>query len=642
MLATACWLEMTDLVNSSVDALLRQMGPATLASTIELVTNNYYGKAGERLLATAKAMLAREGWQMPLRSWDGIPGSLVRQIIGGDSFFVPGEWERWILAKRLFSRRRRLRAMECGPAGSDQPALPPIATGSPQASSSQHRDSSAGDEDSIASIYDHPDICALAALLETGIHYCHMTFEQLQFIQGQVDVLGRPLVRPEIIVSALWMATELRQKIVNAPDTSVELGLKHTVPEASDAEAGASEEMARGSSAQSESSTESCASLTHRTGDNNILASQGLISFGASHRRFWIPATDSTKVVGDKAEAPARQAANGQPSTSQQQSSAARREDGSDPFLLTHLHESNRPGKVSAKSPAHARASSREKAPHRYYSVYPPFRFSVEFLSPRTMKEKKRVYSQTVWYAGSMWNVYIQKIQATKNMQLGVYLHRVRDREGEDLLGVCAAGPRSVDEAIGQLEREMLMRRQGTRARHAHPADYHVMTADENGDSSGDNSMTYPLGAGAGASSGRRTGLSGLIPTKRKGAQKSAVRNGGGSTSADRLRQGHGLGAAMDDADTDDDDEDQFETAVKRMASTVPALPPYVDARPTIRTYFKIYQMSPEGKTVSVHKSAPDVFNFSQSWVSGGATYLQPRNPPPHPIHPRRPPLPIP
>ncbi len=72
----------------------------------------------------------------------------------------------------------------------------------------------------------------------------------------------------------------------------------------------------------------------------------------------------------------------------------------------------------------------------------------------------------------------------------------------------------------------------------------------------------------------------------------------------------------MDDPDSDEEDDEQFELAVKRMAAGVPALPPYVDARPTIRTYFKIYQMSPEGKTVSVHKSAPDVFNFSQSWVS--------------------------
>src|SRR6202000_3255602 len=45
-----------------------------------------------------------------------------------------------------------------------------------------------------------------------------------------------------------------------------------------------------------------------------------------------------------------------------------------------------------------------------------------------------------------------------------------------------------------------------------------------------------------------------------------------------------------------------------------PTLPPYVDARPTIRTWFKIYSPSKGGRLLSVYESAPDRFNFSQSW----------------------------
>lgn len=60
------------------------------------------------------------------------------------------------------------------------------------------------------------------------------------------------------------------------------------------------------------------------------------------------------------------------------------------------------------------------------YSMYPPFRFSAEFDRVNDLKEDTRVYSHTVFYAGSYWNIYIHnKVRARKSRQLGVYLHRV-------------------------------------------------------------------------------------------------------------------------------------------------------------------------------------------------------------------------
>lgn len=60
------------------------------------------------------------------------------------------------------------------------------------------------------------------------------------------------------------------------------------------------------------------------------------------------------------------------------------------------------------------------------YSVFPPFRFSAEFDRISDLKEDTRVYSHTVFYAGSYWNIYIHnKVRARKSRQLGVYLHRV-------------------------------------------------------------------------------------------------------------------------------------------------------------------------------------------------------------------------
>ncbi|KAI8374772.1 hypothetical protein BD560DRAFT_393179 [Blakeslea trispora] len=67
------------------------------------------------------------------------------------------------------------------------------------------------------------------------------------------------------------------------------------------------------------------------------------------------------------------------------------------------------------------------------YSVYPPFRFSVEFADVASLKHGMRVYSDTVFYAGSNWNMYIQKTRSQRKgiLQLGVYLHRQSVPQGQ-------------------------------------------------------------------------------------------------------------------------------------------------------------------------------------------------------------------
>ena len=595
LLATACWLEMTDLVNTSVNFLMQQMSPAKLSEVIDLVGSNYYGKAGERLLSTAKAMLARDGWQMPLKCWDGISGVLVRQTVGRDGFFVPGEWERWILAKRLYNRRLKMTAIEHGLYGSNSPSrVRNAAGGLGYPSSSVGPGSPPEESNSIKQLYTRTDMVHLIGLLEQDIHYVHMSFEQLQYIRGQVDVLGRPFVRLQTILKAFWMATELRQRVVNSPESTVELGLKQEIedpPDVATTETDASVTMARCSSVDSDTSQVSDSTRT-QTSSSCVAASRH-----GHHKRFWIPSADSTRVVGDRAEL-SRETASVPSARDVTQTQQSRRGEASDPFL-THLHDNDRTATSSSRPPAHGTTSPpAEKPPHKHFSIFPPFRFSVEFVSPRVMKDKKRVYSQTVWYAGSMWNVYIQKVQSTKNVQLGVYLHRVRERDGEDMIG-----SRSVDEAMGQLDREMLMRRQARRVRANHLGDPYFDHGDASGHSGG--------GDGTGISSHRAGPSGGGSSSSRKAAQKTALAGGGRSG-----RGLYGLGITNDDMESDDDMDDETLLLTRRLAAGNPAVPPYVDARPTIRTYFKIYQMSPEGKTLSVHKSAPDVFNFSQSWVS--------------------------
>jgi hypothetical protein len=65
--------------------------------------------------------------------------------------------------------------------------------------------------------------------------------------------------------------------------------------------------------------------------------------------------------------------------------------------------------------------------------------------------------------------------------------------------------------------------------------------------------------------------------------------------------------------DVEEDGEEWQEEALKDMPA-VPAIPSYTDARPKVMTYFKIFSPSRGGRMCSVYESAPDGFNFSQSW----------------------------
>ncbi|KAI5834748.1 hypothetical protein K523DRAFT_262317 [Schizophyllum commune Tattone D] len=69
------------------------------------------------------------------------------------------------------------------------------------------------------------------------------------------------------------------------------------------------------------------------------------------------------------------------------------------------------------------------------YTPYPPMRFSVEFYDVHLLSEKTRLYSRTVWYAGSLFNIYVQVNNTSTNTttrrkpapgatQLGIYVHR--------------------------------------------------------------------------------------------------------------------------------------------------------------------------------------------------------------------------
>lgn len=624
LFATGCWLEMNDLIECSVDSILRQMTPKNLGSFIRLVTSNYYGVSGDRILASAKAMLCKEGWEMPLRYWDSVSGEVAREVIGNDGFFVHDEWERWILAKRVFNRRLKLLAIEAGlvePNGHHIRSPPNTMKFNAIRFDAVYRKSMQLASRPIPEAYDpwlalytNPDIAALLVLLDEGIHYIHLHFEQLKQIKEQHDVFGLPLMPEGVISNSLWSQMELRQKVLTANELQQELGL--TQPSEYRGEnANTGRTSAEASVGASNSKGKQAEILTPQSEAEDM--ESGSWDGNGQPRKFWVPNADHTSVVGGNAE-PVLSDVN-----------TAR------PYLSRHLNRLSAnidPQDVQWASDFTAIGGERPQTPGGRppeiqplsYSLFPPFRFAAEFPNPRGLKEKKRVYSRTVWYAGSYWNVYIQKIETSKNTQLGVYLHRAKDNNDDD------HRHGSVDERIGQVE--LLMRRNQRQRQQQQQHQNNEMRAEadeEGGTSSGDPDATLVQPS---AETSRSSAISSLL--RGDPIHKSSQNQIPLSSLPDPTCNPFSL------SDTDDiyasldysfgSNHIQGSNAARKQA---PIMPPYVDARPTIRTYFKIFSPSKGGRMIATYESAPDRFNFSQSWGWKSSTMILDDGFPPYDDH---------
>jgi len=608
LFATGSWLEMQDLIDASVECMLQNLHPRSLSPIINLFTTNYYGKAGEQLLASAKAMITRDGWEMPVKCWDGIPSETIRELVGGDGLFIRGEWERWVLAKRLLDRRLKSVAIEAGivevhsnfkaPESVRRQAVRPL-TSSRQKSTRVHSPKTHRDWHVL---YTHPDIEPLLVLLDEGIHYVHLEFEQLQYIRSARDAFGVPLLPEKIIANALWMNMELRQKVLNAKEKDLELNLSY-VTDISNTD------LVRQSMQYSSRATSPNKPVVKTTQDADDLSAEtkrASLADTERHRKFWIPSSDCNIVIGG----------------AEPVSTASNARDAS--RLSTAFGTENMQwfSDFVSERPLSSGQEGAESLP-KSYSRFPPFRFAAEFPNPRFLREKKRVYSRTVFYAGSLWNVYIQKVRTGgKSPQLGVYLHRAKEREIDDTIaGTGGLSKGSVDERIGALEREMLLRSDRTRGDHQQRQLDSTSPDQEVVDTIGSENdttlvATTPRGPGSGLSTF-------MARTGRKSQHRTSLpmhMNREFNWADPETR----VSAPSRSSSSEDEGVEDLLGSTGRFQfhSYTPTLPSYVDARPTIKTYFKIYSPSKGGRMLNVYESAPDNFNFSQSWGWKSSTLM--------------------
>ncbi|KZT67680.1 hypothetical protein DAEQUDRAFT_672979 [Daedalea quercina L-15889] len=220
------------------------------------------------------------------------------------------------------------------------------------------------------------------------------------------------------------------------------------------------------------------------------------------------------------------------------------------------------------------------------FTPHPPFRFCVEFWDVDTLKEKSRLHSHTVWYAGSLYNVYVQVVRK-KGVQLGVYLHR---QSSVDPLPPCSApalpsaGGRTAAQLAAHSGRPASSSVSGSIVSPPRPHSSHSTTV-------GYSSSGLPI-----------------LPLSRSTTPVSSPASAGLASSLPSSSSSSSiLGASAG----------QAQAQVLTLPNTAPASAPqqpYRDPRPAVSAYFAIACASATGASLTRFTSAPDMFSVSQSW----------------------------
>lgn len=128
---------------------------------------------------------------------------------------------------------------------------------------------------------------------------------------------------------------------------------------------------------------------------------------------YWVVASDSSERIGD---------ATGLENATMDQLFTGLPHDDNKKAMPASTSEANFFGILAPPQNA-ATVAQFDPESRQRWSPFPPIRFSVEFWDVDHLKEKTRMHSHTIWYAGSLYNAYVQVIRK-KSVQLGVYLHR--------------------------------------------------------------------------------------------------------------------------------------------------------------------------------------------------------------------------
>ncbi|ESK96785.1 hypothetical protein Moror_6657 [Moniliophthora roreri MCA 2997] len=351
----------------------------------------------------------------------GLSSKWIRALISSDSLFVPGELARYAFAKRVVELRRRLRR------GSSESFV--VLSG----------DKGKGRETQqyVVLPEEEAEEREWSALFESGIYYANLTPADLIAMSMDISpTTNTPYVPLHVLQAACWDHTTLRHIITVSPQTPngslkerKDLGIMIS----------GADIYTRHEHLPQQDSVKAYFLIPHdeslRVGDT-INTPSGALPEGNIHNNIsmdelfarslasYSPGTGSKSFSKNNAESIP-------PTTSNERTFFGLLPDTLDTLLRSSLPQTGDDSVLSLSAPLLKVPDA--LSARRNYSPYPPLRFSVEFWDLDTLKEKQRLHSQTVWYAGSLFNVYVQVIKKKEKEHIvgSTFTERQRERERE-------------------------------------------------------------------------------------------------------------------------------------------------------------------------------------------------------------------
>lgn len=379
LLAVASFLDMPDIVVYCVAEIVKSIGRANIAPLLYFSSKFEYGEASSQIVESCKTYLFTEGYDLSREVWAEIPNDIAAEVVAADAFYVPTEWDRVQFMVLLYRHKvnKLLSSREGG-------------------KSTSRRLTRAQAE----------ELQPLRDALNFKIHYCHLTYAQLEMLENLRDNRGQLLIRRESLRNALWLQTGLRHKVVNASIDDEDLGLIRSIPgkrakgkgknkrnDPAEIE-GSDEDVSGGTSSSASPKGKSRADSSDEGGSKRLVGGEDKIF---SQDESDHESNSETDEDNDQFES----------------------SDDEDGIFTYYPIPCDAEGLDSEESKSNVDQRTT-------MTKFPPFRFSVKFEDIMKLKVEKRVYSNNFWYAGSYWNVYIQKVPHKRGYQLGVYLHRAK------------------------------------------------------------------------------------------------------------------------------------------------------------------------------------------------------------------------
>ncbi|KAJ7171876.1 hypothetical protein C8R43DRAFT_27915 [Mycena crocata] len=402
-------------------------------------------------------------------------------------------------------------------------------------------------------------------LFERGIHYCHMSMEDVIFLSKDTSpTTKQPFVSIAVLQAAHWQNSILRQHITARPASS-------------SFETRPSPAPTPGSPVQREKEL----GITQTTAEIRARLAAADPSLDQAGPYYLVP-TDSSQRIGDNGSSVHPSTADGIPlsmdqlfTTSFTPSSPASptttpKAAAPTPLTRASAGEANFFGIQTRRYTARACVAA-DSAGTARWTLHPPFRFGAEFWDADALPEKARLYSHTVWCGGSLFNAYVQVVRKKGAVQLGIYLHR---QSTLDLPG--ASAPRG--EAPPPLQRGP-RERQGSLVGHG-PSQTHARGPSLPAIMPLPASPHYSPSIHPPTRSTTPVSVSASLPSTLSSQLSGLSLNGGAYT----------------------------------IQAPVSPPAPYRDPRPSVSAYFTISCASATGASQTRFASAPDVFSVSQSW----------------------------